>query len=436
MDLTRRFFLKSSGAIAAYLGVAPASAMASMGRGIVLRPKVTRGRTLVVIFLRGGADGLNLIVPHADPWYARHRRSIALPAPGSGRDDAVLDLDGSFGLHPRLAPLMPLFESGLAVAAHAVGYDQNTRSHFEEQDTWETGIIGNTVNSDGWLNRHLATSTGHGPVRAVAIGDALPRILQGDAPAYAIRGIESLTMPTTRGDPNAIAAALEHAYQTDPAQERSAARDLLAQTAATTLDAIEQLRGIIEAPYTPSATYPRTDLGRQLMQIARLIKANVGLEVAEVDLRGWDTHAQQGSGGGGQFGNLAGNLASSMAAFAKDLGDMMDDVVVVTLTDFGRTAAENGTAGTDHGWANCMLMMGGPVARANAIAASAGQSRRVVTTWPGLAPDQLNQGRDLLHTMDFRDVLAELVRVHLGNTNIERVLPSHEFAPVGLIASA
>lgn len=430
MELTRRYFLKTTGALAAYLGVAPAGAMTAMGRGVVLRPRVVKGRTLVVIFLRGGADGLNLVVPHGDPWYARHRRSIALGPPGSGRDDAVLDLDGLFGLHPRLAPLMPMFDSGLAVAAHAVGYAKNTRSHFEEQDTWETGIVGNTVNSDGWLNRHLATSTGHGPIRAVSIGDTLPRILQGDAPAYAIRGIENLTMPTARADPAAIAAALEHAYQADPAAERSAARDLLSQTARTTLDGIDEIRGVLEAPYQPAARYPRSGLARQLMQVARLIKSDVGLEVAEVDLNGWDTHAQQGTGGGGVLGTLAGTLASAVAAFSEDLGDKLDDVVVATLTDFGRTAAENGTAGTDHGWANCMLLVGGPVARANA---SAGRARRVVTDWPGLAPDQLNDGRDLLHTTDFRDVLGELVTVHLGNPAIKRVLPSHAFAPVGLI---
>lgn len=426
MHLSRRFFLQSTGAVAAYLGLTPIEAL-----GAVASTRVTKGKTIVVIFLRGGADGLNLVIPHGDPHYRRLRRSIAIAPPGT--EQGVLDLDGMFGLHPRLAPLLPLFNEGSAVAAHAVGYANNTRSHFEEQDVWETGVIGNTVNSDGWLNRHLATSEGHGPVRAVAIGDALPRILHGKAPAYAVRGIDDLTLPDAPGlDAGRVSAALEHAYCTRPEAHRSAASDLLAGTAATTLDGIEQLSGLVGAAYTPKAAYPNTPLAQRLMQVARLIKADVGLEVAEVDLGGWDTHAGQG-GAFGAFANLASQLAGGMAAFHADLDERMDDVVVVTLTDFGRTAAENGSGGTDHGWANCMLLAGGPVAAANAAAARGGDARKVVTTWPGLAPDQLNQGRDLKHTTDFRDVLAELVRVHLGNPNLGTVLPDHQVKDVGLV---
>lgn len=437
MHLTRRYFLKSSGALAAYLGVTPIVAMAG---GLRVRPQpVAKGKTLVVIFLRGGADGLNLVVPFSDPHYRRLRPTLAVGAPGArpgeSRGAPAIDLDGRFGLHPRLAPLKPLFDDGIAVAAHAVGYAHNTRSHFEEQDAWETGVIGNTVGSDGWLNRHLATSEGRGPIRAVSIGDTLPRILHGPAPAYAIRGLSDLTLPAGAADPARVAAALEHAYACDGSRHASAARDLLAQTAATTLDGIEQLRGIADAPYTPAADYPQTTTAHRLREVARLIKAGVGLEVAEVDLDGWDTHADQGQGDGGVFGNLAGELAGAVAAFTRDLGDLMEDVVVVTMTDFGRTAEENGTRGTDHGWANCMLLAGGPVARANRLAASAGAERRIAGRWPGLAPDQLHQRRDLLHTTDFRDVIAELVAVHLGNPNIRAVLPSHEFRPVGLVSA-
>lgn len=430
MELTRRYFLKTTGALSAYLGVAPVSALVNLP--LTPRVRVKPKKTLVVIFLRGGADGLNLVVPYGDSSYTSLRPSIAVPSPTSSRPDSALDLDGYFGLHPRLAELMPLFENDLAVAAHAVGYDQNTRSHFEEQDTWETGIIGNTVNSDGWLNRHLATSEGHGPVRAISVGDSLPRILQGKAPAYAIRGLNDLMLPKPLGDPRAVIAALEHAYQSDPMQHTDGARDLLNQTGQTTLDGIEQLRSLVGDSYTPAATYPQTDLARKLQEIARLIKADIGLEVAEVDLNGWDTHANQGAAAGGQLGNLAGQLGGAMSAFTKDLEDRLDDVLIVTLTDFGRTAAQNGTAGTDHGWANAMFVAGGAVRNAKRQAADGG--RRVITKWPGLAPDQLHQGRDLLNTTDFRDVLAELVRVHLGNPNLESLLPGHEFNPVGLIA--
>ena len=427
MHLTRRYFLKSTGAIATYLGVAPMNLFAQVGEATDAPQKVTRGKTLVVIFLRGGADGLNLVIPHGDPNYTRLRRSIAIP---HGGDNGIVDLDGFFGLHPRMASMKPFFDNGTAVAAHAVGYDQNTRSHFEEQDVWETGVIGNTINSDGWLNRHLATSEGRGPIRAVAIGDALPRILHGEEAAYAIRGIEDLTLPAHgRASSEAIIEALEHAYCSKPDEERVAARDMLSQTAGLTLDGVKELRAVASKPYTPAAEYPNTELGRRLRQAARLIKADVGLEVVEVDYGGWDTHANQG-GVYGQFGNLTANLGASMAAFCRDLEDRLDDVLVMTLTDFGRTAAENGTGGTDHGWANCMFLAGGPVKRANEAAA---ESRKVVSKWPGLAPDQLHQGRDLLHTMDFRDVLADVVQTHLGNPHLKTVLPGHEFTSTGLV---
>ncbi len=462
MQVTRRYFLQSSGALAAYIGIAPHAALAlarhsrqhtAVPSGVtppgLLPTRVNKGKTLVVVFLRGGADGLNLVIPHADTHYARLRKSIAVPGPASNTAAAsrALDLDGYFGLHPRLAPLMKHFDSGMLRAAHAVGYAANTRSHFEEQDVWETGIIGNTVNSDGWVNRHLATSEGTGPVRAVAIGDTLPRILHGKAPAYAIRGVDDLTLPGADGNQrSAIKAGLEHAYCTngrngndlrDHAAHTQNARDLLNQAANVTLDGIEQLRPLIGSGYTPAAPYPETGIARQLMQVARLVKAGVGLEVAEVDYGGWDTHQNQGAistdGGGGTFGNLAGDLAAALDAFATDLADRMDDVLVVTLTDFGRTAAENGTHGTDHGWANCMFAMGGPVKRATQADNTPDKDKKVIGNWPGLAPDQLHEGRDLLHTTDFRDVLAELVRVHLGNTNLEAVLPGHIFKPVGLI---
>ncbi len=439
MHLTRRFFLQSTGALAAYLGVAPLDLFAMSGRPGLLAPTVTKGKTLIVIFLRGGADGLNLIIPYGDEHYTKLRPTIAIPSPASLADKAAkaIDLDGFFGLHPRLAPLSPFFEQGLAVAAHAVGYDKNTRSHFEEQDTWETGIVGNTVSSDGWVNRHLATSQGRGAIRAVSIGDNLPRILHGKAAAFAIRGLDDLGLSGKGADPAKVAAALEHAYCTPkPADRRSAqddARDLLNMTAKNTLDGIEKLKAITAQKYEPVKPYPKTEIASKLMQMARLIKADVGLEVGEIDYGGWDTHQNQGRANQGQFADLAGNLADALSAFQADLGDKTEDVLVVTLTDFGRTAAENGTYGTDHGWANCMLLMGGPVAAGNK---AADKARKVVTTgdWPGLSPDQLHQKRDLLHTTDFRDVLCELVRVHLGNPHLETVLPQHEFKKLGLIA--
>lgn len=434
MNLTRRFFLQSSGALALYLGVGPSLGLAKT----LALPKVDvkPSKTLVVIFLRGGADGLNIVVPHGDAEYYKLRPTINISEPSRKQPaQSAIDLDGFFGLHPRLEAIKTHFDSGLAVAAHAVGYDRNTRSHFEEQDTWETGITGNTVASDGWLNRHLATSSGTGTIRAVSIGDNLPRILHGRASAYAVRGLDDLVLPGGKAGAERIAAALEHAYTTpSPSRvaEAAGATELLHSTAGITLEGMKQLQALTKEKYVPGAEYPKNDLGGRLMQVARLIKSNVGLEVAEVDFGGWDTHNNQGGAGGAQA-NLIGQLGDALGAFAKDLGDKMDDVVVVTLTDFGRTAAENGTYGTDHGWANCMLLLGGPVMAANKAAAKDGKERKVVSAWPGLAPDQLHQKRDLLHTTDFRDVLGELVRVHLGNPNLEKVLPQHTFKPVGLV---
>lgn len=418
MELSRRFFLKMSGAFAVCLGADPLSAPADPSG----KP-ARKGKTLVVVFLRGGVDGLNLVVPFADPAYAKLRRSIAIAPPGT--EGGALDLDGRFGLHPRLNALVPHFGSGVAVAAHAVGHARNTRSHFEEQDVWETGVVGNTIASDGWVNRHLASCEGNGPIRAVAIGNTLPRIMQGKASAYAISGVDDLTLPSDQIDPATLAGGLQRAYGAGAGA--GTARDLLGQTGKTTLEGIRELQGLVGKEYVPVAPYPETDLARKLREAARLIKAGVGLEVVEIDYDGWDTHQSQG-GATGYFGDLVQDLGDSLSAFAVDLAERMDDVLVVTLSDFGRTAAENGTGGTDHGWANCMIALGGPVRRAGK-----GSPRKVLGAWPGLAPEKLWEGRDLAHTTDFRDVIGEAVRVHLGNSKLAAVLPGHEARDVGLV---
>lgn len=430
MSLSRRFFLQSGSALALSCCVQPWELLSAATH----TTKVRRKKTLVVIFLRGGADGLSLVVPYGDPGYASLRSRTALALPGA--ENGVLDLDGKFGLHPRLRALLPLHREGQLAALHAVGYAGNTRSHFVEQDTWETGLVGNSVHSDGWLNRHLATSDGRGPIRAVAVGDTLPRILRGDVPAFAVRGIEDLTLPRSRVSGDAVAAALEHAYGGNPARGGSGAvggpRDLVERAGRETLEGVRVLRKIVDKPPRGEAEYPTGNgVATRLREIARLIKADVGLEVAEVDFGGWDTHRNQGDGAGGTFGNLAQTLGDGIAAFANDLGDLMRDTLVVTLSDFGRTAVENGTGGTDHGWGNCMLAVGGGVA-----AAGSEKPRPVLGRWPGLAVDQLHQQRDLEYTTDFRDVIGEVVRAHLGNDNLADVIPGHTFTPVGLVTKS
>jgi len=430
MHITRRYFLQSTGALALYCGVSPLRTLADVGMTAADVKPVTKGKTFVAIFLRGGMDGLNFIVPFKDPGYLQLRRSIAIPAPC--QNNGVIDLDGFFGIHPRAAALAPLFKNGTAMALHAVGYDLNTRSHFEEQDTWETGVTGNTVGSDGWLNRHLLTSQGHGPVRAVSIGNVLPRILRGKAQAFALSGISDLKLPGADNvDDVQMAAALEHAYCTPPREHQAAAQDLLAQTAQTTVDGIQFIKSKMATMVATTVAYPKTEIARQLQQVAQLIKADIGLEVAEIDYGGWDTHSNQGAANG-QYGDLVQKLSEALAAFTQDLGDRLNDTLVLTMSDFGRTGAENGTGGTDHGWANCMLAVGGGIATTSA----GGIVKPVLSKWPGLLKEQLHQERDLLHTIDFRDVLGEVVSVHLGNPQIKTVLPSHDFKPVGLLKGA
>ncbi|MGF1678450.1 MAG: DUF1501 domain-containing protein [Candidatus Methylacidiphilales bacterium] len=421
--MTRRYFLQSSGALALYCGVTPFELLAAADP---LLPVVKRHKTLVVVFLRGGMDGLNFVVPFGDAAYYQLRKGLALARPGE--EGGVLALTDYFGLHPRAASLAPLFKSGLATSIQAVGYAHNTRSHFEEQDVWETGVVGNTVNSDGWLNRHLLTSEGRGTVRAVSFGDNLPRILRGKASAVAVRGLQDLSLPAKDSNQEMqLAAALEHAFAPGGHTLEKEALDLLAKTGGATLDGVAQLRDLVSGTYEPKAVYPDNGFAKKLREAARLIKADVGVEVMGIDYGGWDTHSNQGALTG-SYGNMMQTLSDGLAAFTQDMDGYMDDVLVLTLTDFGRTAAENGTGGTDHGWANCMLAVGGPVMRANQNAA-----RPVIGSWPGLDRESLHEKRDLAHTTDFRDVLGEVVSVHLGNPNLKSILPSHDFKPVGLV---
>ncbi len=434
MNISRRFFLQASGSVLAALTVAD-FARAQSAPGPATQPSgvslTTKNKTLVVIFLRGGADGLNLVVPHAEPDYYKLRPNLAIPRPDKTDPLAALDLDGAFGLHPALAKLNPWFEQKLCTAIHAVGYDKNTRSHFEEQDTWETGVVGKTLATDGWLNRHLASSEGHGTIRALAIGATLPRCLRGPANAYAVRDISDFSLPGNKERKEAAFTALAAAYGQDmsatPAQN-----DIINSAGQETLHGIKTIQGVMQAPYKPSADYPKNAFAGKLQQAARLIKSNIGLEVVQIDLDGWDTHQYQGThNNNGPFFNLAGTLAGAMDAFAKDLGDRLDDTLILTLSDFGRTCAENGTAGTDHGWGNALFALGGPVNRGLIKTPPAGM---VLGKWPGLAQEQLHEKRDLAHTTDFRDVIAQAVSTHLGNKNIDKVLPNYTPRPLTCFA--
>ena len=374
-------------------------------------------KILVAIFQRGAADGLNIVVPHGEKAYYALRPTIGVPKPTSDSEksqDAAIDLDGFFGLHPSLAPVKMLFDQGHLAIVDAVGSPDPTRSHFDAQDFMESGTPGLKATEDGWLNRGLPRASGSrvSPLRAVSLGPVLPRAMRGSQPAIALQSI---------GD-----------FQVRDAQAAKAFEDLYLETSDPTLratgretfEAVTMLQAIRKSPYQPAAEYPRGRFGDNLRQIAQLIKADVGLEVAFADIGGWDHHVNElgQRASEGQLANLLREYGRALSAFWQDMGDRMADVVLVTMSEFGRTAHENGNRGTDHGHANCMFVLGGRV-----------RGGKVYGQWPGLEKEQLYQGRDLALTADFRDVLGELVTRHLGNPSPREVFPGYEPRYLGLV---
>jgi uncharacterized protein (DUF1501 family) len=386
MSITRRVFLRNGGlavigtaAIPSFLARA-AYATESLG---------VKNKRLVVIFQRGAADGLNIV---------------------------VLDLDGFFGLHPSLSPFQPLWKQRHLAIVHAVGSPDPTRSHFDAQDFMESGTPGIKATEDGWLNRTLHSLPQPTPAdsafRAIALGPSLPRILSGNEPAVAVNNINDFGVggnnPKASPNANSFEAMYEHSVDS-----------VLHGTGQETFEAVKMLRSADPAKYTPAAgaDYPNGHFGDSLKQLAQLIKANLGVQVAFADIGGWDHHVNEGSTQG-QIANVLHEFSQSIAAFWTDLGDLAEDTVVVTMSEFGRTARENGNRGTDHGHANVMFVMGGPV-----------KGGKVYGRWPGLDQSQLYEGRDLAMTTDFRQVLGEAVYKHLGNKDLNQVFPSFDNQP-------
>ena len=399
---TRRFFLKSSGLAFVSFGLAPRVLVRSAAAAEGARRK----KTLVVVFQRGACDGLNTLVPHGEEAYYRLRPTIAVPAPrGAG---GALDLDGFFGLHPALEPLRALWRERSLAVVPAAGSPDATRSHFDAQDFMETGTPGVRSTPDGWMNRHLqaAPDAGASPFRGLAVTPTLPRSLAGRAPAVAMADLSQFALRGRAG------AALERLYAGSDG-------DLLHGAGQDTFAALQYLRQADPARYRPAANveYPRGRWGESLKQVAQLVKADVGLEMAFTEIGGWDHHAAEG-GTQGQLASRLRELGQALFAFHRDLGSRMADVVLVTLTEFGRTARENGTRGTDHGHASVSFVLGGAV-----------RGGRVAGRWPGLAEDHLHEGRDLAVTTDFRDLLGELLTVHLGARDLSRVFPGHRADP-------
>jgi uncharacterized protein (DUF1501 family) len=400
--LTRRVFMRGSALVMAGMGTAP-SWLARAAEATGGKKKI-----LVAIFQRGAADGLNIVVPFADKNYYKLRPSIAVPVPGG--QNGSIDLDGMFALHPQLKDLKPLWDKKQLAIVQATGSPDPSRSHFDAQDYMESGTPGKTM-EDGWLNRALTPAGPQtSPVRAIAAGSQLPRTLRGTRAAIAISDSQQYQM----GNQDS-AKILESMYaNTTDRQLRSTGNNAFA--------ALKIIRNMNQQ--APNQQFNQQylqggELGRGLMQIAKLIKADVGVETAFAEMGGWDHHGNEP----GQMANQLRLFSMALSAFCQDMGDRMEDIVLVTMSEFGRTAQENGNNGTDHGHGNVMMVLGGPV-----------QGGKVYGKWPGLAPEQLNEGRDLAVTTDFRDVLGEVVTGHLGQKDLEPVFPGFKRGkPVGLL---
>jgi uncharacterized protein (DUF1501 family) len=411
--MERRAFVKSGALALVTMGLSPSFLRrTAFGMELFNAPK---GKVLICLFQRGAADALNIVVPHGERAYYAMRPSIAIPQPSRDAAGGAIDLDGFFGLHPALAPLKPLYDRGLLAPVQAVGSPSTTRSHFDAQDYMETGTPDVKGTADGWLNRYLAVkgtcdecNLAKTPFRAVSLTPQTPRILEGPSATVAMNALDEFSVRAT----GSSAERLEALYRTGSA-------DLVHGTGAEMFDAVKMLRAANPQKYLPQngAEYPRSQFGIRLLQIAQLIKANVGLEIAFADVGGWDTHVNQGSSTG-QLAQRLDDFSRSIAALVTDLGDKMDDVVILTMSEFGRMARENGNRGTDHGHAGALFVIGGHV-----------KGGKVHGKWPGLEQEQLYEGRDLALTTDFRSVFAEIVQHHLGSRALDRIFPGFAASP-------
>lgn len=354
--------------------------------------------TLIVVFLRGAADGLNMVIPCEDDGYYRARPSL-----GVKKRDAV-ELDGFFRLHPRLAPLHALYAEGDLAILHGVGSEDTTRSHFEAQDLMERAGAG----GGGWLARHLRHRHGETPgsLAAVAVGEVLPESLRGAPAATALQSLDAFSL----GEGAA-------AFADDIARLYAREAGMLGDSARETLEALRRIEDLRAKPYVPAAEYPATEFGRGLRMIAQLAKSGLGLEAAAIDLDGWDSHFAQDT----LMNPLMEQLAAGLVALRRDLGAAMGRTTIVAMTEFGRRVAENSAFGTDHGRASVLFAMGGGI-----------RGGRVIAKWPGLSSGILEGPGDLPVQTNYRDMLASVIARHGGGGHLDRVFPGYALAPVDL----
>src|SRR5215813_1657058 len=405
MSITRRVFLKG-GAMAV---VGTAALPQFLARAAYAATGLTSSsKRLVIVFQRGAADGLNIVVPYGEAAYYSLRPTINIPR------QQVLELNGLFGLHPSLALFKPLWDQKHLAIVHAAGSPDETRSHFDAQDYMESGTPGIKSTQDGWLNRALPPETGRNdsPFHAVALGTSLPRILSGKAPAVAVSNLSGFAI--AGGNP--AVAPIGNTFEAMYAQSVDS---VLHGTGRETFEAVKMLQSADPQKYVPAsgANYPKGRFGDAMRQTAQLIKSNLGVQIAFTDIGGWDHHVNEGAVQG-QLGNVLREFGDSISAFWTDPGDLAEETVVITMSEFGRTAHENGNRGTDHGHANVMFVLGGPV-----------HGGHVYGRWPGLDPSHLHEGRDLALTTDFRTVVGESIARHMGNHNLNAVFPGFSNSP-------
>lgn len=413
MRVGRRGFMKNGALALVGTSVIPSFLMRSVMAEVTTA--AASRKKLVVLFQRGAVDGLNVVVPYREQNYYAMRPSIAI------KQNEVVDLNGFFGLHPAMVSFKPLYDAGQLAIVHAAGSPDTTRSHFDAQDYMESGTPGVKSTPDGWLNRALAedmAGAGMKPsaFRAVALGPLVPRTLQGHVPALAINNLAEFSVGGKGPQGSALSQAFESMYD----QSSDA---MLHGTGQETFEAVKMLKAANPAQYKPGAgvSYPNSPFANSLKQVAQLMKANLGVEAAFSDVGGWDTHQNQGASSG-QLANRLKDFADSISAFWKDMGDDAENITLVTMSEFGRTARQNGTGGTDHGHANVMFVLGGAV-----------KGGKVYGKWPGLANEQLNEGRDLAVTTDFRAVLGEAACKTLGARRLETVFPGARLDATGFL---
>ena len=399
--VTRRGFMK--GGALALVGTSVIPSFLTRSIYAEMTTAAANKKKLVVIFQRGACDGLNVVVPYTEKNYYSMRPTIAI------QPNEVIDLNGFFGLHPQMAAFKPLYDQGHLAIVHAVGSPDPSRSHFDAQDYMESGTPGVKVTPDGWLNRALQTEPLTGKptaFRAVALGTDVPRTLQGKVPAIAVANLADFSVAGKGPQTSSISNAFQAMYD-------ESTDAVLHGTGEETFEAVKMLKAADPAKYQPAAgvSYPNTAFGNSMKQIAQLLKANLGVEAAFSDIGGWDTHQNQG-GANGQLANRLKEFSETIAAFWQDMGSDQENITLVTMSEFGRTARQNGTGGTDHGHANVMFVLGGAV-----------KGGKIYGKWPGVADEQLNEGRDLKVTTDFRNVLGEAAYKSLGSRQLDVVFP-------------